>query len=327
MAIRNPAAERQAGQLASGCAVAHAQYVRAGDRFFEEFGDAEVAENPRAVRSDLNARAFFGEFGTALANADVDAGAGERNRSGKAADAGAGDDGVLALAVISLSEGDAAAGLMALSSVSYKAALRIAFIGLQAWIEDEERRAIGAENLIVLTHVEIDMRVIERGRAPMQLNSLTPTKIRSAPTSFAKCGITAPAMLHPSATGDVWPHHILVASMMVGDIKTFEAVERRRAAWTTLTATASISLISIPGAATANSRFCSFTALLPMSRRTGSNTGWVASLTKAGYRVIAFDNRGHGESQKLYELVDYGAPLMAEDARRLLDHVGSRGRM
>ncbi|SFV25861.1 alpha/beta fold hydrolase [Hyphomicrobium facile] len=52
------------------------------------------------------------------------------------------------------------------------------------------------------------------------------------------------------------------------------------------------------------------------------NTGWVTFLTKAGYRVIAFDNRGHGESQKLYELVDYGAPLMAEDARRLLDHVG-----
>jgi pimeloyl-ACP methyl ester carboxylesterase len=52
------------------------------------------------------------------------------------------------------------------------------------------------------------------------------------------------------------------------------------------------------------------------------NTGWVAFLTRAGYRVIALDNRGHGQSQKLYELVDYGAPLMAEDARRLLDHIG-----
>jgi pimeloyl-ACP methyl ester carboxylesterase len=52
------------------------------------------------------------------------------------------------------------------------------------------------------------------------------------------------------------------------------------------------------------------------------NTGWVTFLNKAGYRVIALDNRGHGESAKLYELTDYGAPLMAEDARRLLDHVG-----
>ncbi|MGE3231993.1 MAG: alpha/beta fold hydrolase [Hyphomicrobium sp.] len=51
------------------------------------------------------------------------------------------------------------------------------------------------------------------------------------------------------------------------------------------------------------------------------DTGWVAELTGAGYRVIAFDNRGHGESEKLYELEDYGAPLMAEDARRLLDHL------
>jgi len=50
-------------------------------------------------------------------------------------------------------------------------------------------------------------------------------------------------------------------------------------------------------------------------------TGWVGDLTKRGYRVIAFDNRGHGQSEKLYELAQYGAPLMAEDARRLLDHL------
>jgi len=50
--------------------------------------------------------------------------------------------------------------------------------------------------------------------------------------------------------------------------------------------------------------------------------GWVKTLTGAGYRVIAFDNRGHGHSAKLYGTDDYGAPLMAEDARRLLDHLG-----
>lgn len=49
---------------------------------------------------------------------------------------------------------------------------------------------------------------------------------------------------------------------------------------------------------------------------------WVRTLTAAGYRVIALDNRGHGRSQKLYAPQDYGAPLMAEDARRLLDHLG-----
>jgi pimeloyl-ACP methyl ester carboxylesterase len=50
--------------------------------------------------------------------------------------------------------------------------------------------------------------------------------------------------------------------------------------------------------------------------------GWVALLTRNGFRVIAFDNRGHGESEKLYDEAAYGAPLMAEDARRLLDHLG-----
>jgi pimeloyl-ACP methyl ester carboxylesterase len=41
-----------------------------------------------------------------------------------------------------------------------------------------------------------------------------------------------------------------------------------------------------------------------------------------GFRVVAIDNRGHGESEKLYDPKDYGAALMAEDARRLLDHLG-----
>jgi pimeloyl-ACP methyl ester carboxylesterase len=52
------------------------------------------------------------------------------------------------------------------------------------------------------------------------------------------------------------------------------------------------------------------------------DTGWVKTLTGAGYRVVAYDNRGHGHSEKLYALEDYGAPIMAEDARRLLDHLG-----
>jgi pimeloyl-ACP methyl ester carboxylesterase len=50
--------------------------------------------------------------------------------------------------------------------------------------------------------------------------------------------------------------------------------------------------------------------------------GWVSFLRRNGFRVVAFDNRGHGESEKLYDCDLYGAPLMAEDARRLLDHLG-----
>lgn len=51
-------------------------------------------------------------------------------------------------------------------------------------------------------------------------------------------------------------------------------------------------------------------------------TGWVETLNKAGYRVIALDNRGHGQSQKLYDAKLYFAHEMARDAVRLLDHLG-----
>lgn len=50
--------------------------------------------------------------------------------------------------------------------------------------------------------------------------------------------------------------------------------------------------------------------------------GWVRALVEAGRRVIAYDNRGHGQSEKLYDPSLYGAPSMAEDGRRLLDHLG-----
>jgi pimeloyl-ACP methyl ester carboxylesterase len=54
------------------------------------------------------------------------------------------------------------------------------------------------------------------------------------------------------------------------------------------------------------------------------DTGWVRQLTRSGFRVLALDNRGHGQSEKLYNLADYGAPLMANDAVHLLDHLGLR---
>lgn len=48
---------------------------------------------------------------------------------------------------------------------------------------------------------------------------------------------------------------------------------------------------------------------------------WVSTLTKAGYRVIALDNRGHGESTKLYDPEQYSIGAMAGDARALMDHL------
>src|SRR5215472_9210083 len=49
--------------------------------------------------------------------------------------------------------------------------------------------------------------------------------------------------------------------------------------------------------------------------------GWVTTLTRAGRRAIALDNRGHGASGKLYEPAAYHSAAMAEDVRALLDHL------
>ena len=51
------------------------------------------------------------------------------------------------------------------------------------------------------------------------------------------------------------------------------------------------------------------------------NPGWVETLTGAGRRAIALDNRGHGASSKLYEPSAYHSATMTEDVRALLDHL------
>jgi pimeloyl-ACP methyl ester carboxylesterase len=48
---------------------------------------------------------------------------------------------------------------------------------------------------------------------------------------------------------------------------------------------------------------------------------WTTTLTRAGRRVIAIDDRGHGQSSKLYDPADYHTTHMAEDVRALLDHL------
>jgi pimeloyl-ACP methyl ester carboxylesterase len=49
--------------------------------------------------------------------------------------------------------------------------------------------------------------------------------------------------------------------------------------------------------------------------------GWVTTVTRAGRRAIALDNRGHGASSKLYDPAAYHSAVMAEDVRALLDHL------
>jgi pimeloyl-ACP methyl ester carboxylesterase len=50
-------------------------------------------------------------------------------------------------------------------------------------------------------------------------------------------------------------------------------------------------------------------------------TRWQETLTKAGYRLIGLDCRGHGSSEKPHDPAAYALEVMTADVRRLLDHL------
>jgi pimeloyl-ACP methyl ester carboxylesterase len=51
-------------------------------------------------------------------------------------------------------------------------------------------------------------------------------------------------------------------------------------------------------------------------------TGWVQALTRARFKAVTFDLRGHGASRKLHDPADYTTAKMGGDAIALLDHLG-----
>jgi pimeloyl-ACP methyl ester carboxylesterase len=51
-------------------------------------------------------------------------------------------------------------------------------------------------------------------------------------------------------------------------------------------------------------------------------TGWYGALERRRMRVIALDQRGHGESLRSHDPGDYGRTKLAADALALLDHLG-----
>lgn len=51
-------------------------------------------------------------------------------------------------------------------------------------------------------------------------------------------------------------------------------------------------------------------------------TGWYQALGRRGFRVIALDQRGHGQSLRSHDPADYGRGKLAADAIALLDHLG-----
>jgi pimeloyl-ACP methyl ester carboxylesterase len=53
-------------------------------------------------------------------------------------------------------------------------------------------------------------------------------------------------------------------------------------------------------------------------------TGWYAAFERRHMRVIALDQRGHGESEKLHEPDAYAREKLAGDVLALMDHLGVR---
>lgn len=57
--------------------------------------------------------------------------------------------------------------------------------------------------------------------------------------------------------------------------------------------------------------------------RNWRGTGWFDFLVRSGWRVIAFDQRGHGRSDKLYEPAAYAPARLVRDAVEVLDAAGA----
>jgi pimeloyl-ACP methyl ester carboxylesterase len=49
--------------------------------------------------------------------------------------------------------------------------------------------------------------------------------------------------------------------------------------------------------------------------------GWTSTLRRDGRRVIALDNRGHGQSTKLYDPAAYHTDIIAGDVAALIEHL------
>jgi pimeloyl-ACP methyl ester carboxylesterase len=58
-------------------------------------------------------------------------------------------------------------------------------------------------------------------------------------------------------------------------------------------------------------------------RRNWLETGWFDALAGAGCRVIAYDQRGHGASDKRYDPADYAPDRLVADALGVLDAAGA----
>ena len=160
----DPCAQWQARQFVSCRAIANAQGIGRCYAVLQQIGDAEGSKNSHAVRADLNTGAFFGKDGAAFADVRCDAASCKCERRCEAPDAAACNHGARStcchecmLTVAALR------ALVASGCVRYEAALWVALIGFKTRIVNIKCRTIRAQDLAVLSHIQVDMRMIERG--------------------------------------------------------------------------------------------------------------------------------------------------------------------
>lgn len=58
-------------------------------------------------------------------------------------------------------------------------------------------------------------------------------------------------------------------------------------------------------------------------RRNWLDTGWIDALARAGWRAVAYDQRGHGESEKRHDPAEYAPERLVDDALAVLDAAGA----
>src|SRR5271170_450070 len=158
--------------------------------------------------------------------------------------------------------------------------------------------------------------------APTHMNSLAPISMTATPRSLWKCGTILSVMLAPYRAGPEISSKALWLPSGRGSFAAWLCCVTDWIVWSAMPQ------FSPDGVAIA---YLDEGAGEPIVLVHGfaSNKevnwvapGWVTTLTRAGRRVIALDNRGHGASAKLYDPADYHSAVMAEDVRALIDHLG-----
>ena len=203
-------------------------------------------------------------------------------------------------------------------------------------IEPIDGRAVGADRLVLVAHVDEDVRVIERRqRADAHELAHADGDRRRRPSSLWKCGTMRSAMASLALRRPDAKLARTITTPLAGRTERAGALLPQPTSCSVrgsfaMTAVSLRADTSIPTASRSPSstratdrRRSSSTASAPTMRELGP-TSWLRDLLGARRRrVIAFDNRGHGESGKPHDPEAYRhRPFMAEDARRLLDHLG-----